>query len=374
MLSMLKTRPRFVPAALGPCLLAGLLSMGLSLPKPAGAQQFGPLAQASTAPDQATAESDSDVKKTKSAEGGTFTFEFENDFFSTTDRHFTHGTKLNYVTNERAPGINDPIAMAAAYVPFFPKNARARASYSLGQNMYTPSDITREELLPNDRPYAGWLYAGFGLVAENPEKNRIDNLEIDIGVVGPWSKADKTQKQWHRWFDYDDPKGWDNQIKNEPGIIILFERQQRLAKMDLPMGLEWEFVPSFGFAAGNVMTYASAGATLRIGDDLSVDYGPPRIRPSMPTGGFLRRHEGFNWYMFAALGGRAVARNIFLDGNTFSDSHSVDKRYLVGDLQAGVAVQYESWRVAYTHILRTKEFDSQDTPDRFGALSISYQF
>lgn len=340
--------------------LAAALILTLAAAAPTHAGEFGPLAEAR--------------QPSGEQPGGTFTLEFENDFFSTTDRHFTHGTKLNYVTAERSPAENDLIARAARYVPFFPDGARARATYTLGQNMYTPEDIDSANLVVDDRPYAGWLYAGFGLVAEDPERNRIDNLEIDIGVVGPWSQAEATQKQWHRWFDFNDPKGWGNQLDNEPGIMVLFERTQRGAKADLPMGLEAEFLPSFGFAAGNIMTYASAAGTVRIGGDLSVDYGPPRIRPSLPTGGFLRRQDGFNWYLFAAIGGRAVARNIFLDGNTFSNSHSVDKKYFVGDLQAGAALQYDGWRITYTHILRTPEFHGQDTPDRFGALSLSYQF
>ncbi|MEQ8604307.1 MAG: lipid A deacylase LpxR family protein [Marivibrio sp.] len=331
---------------------------------PAAAQAIGPLAEARAPSAEAAGR-----------EGGTLTLQFENDFFSRTDRHFTHGTKISYVTAERTPEENDLIADAAAYVPFFPDGARARATYALGQNMYTPEDISQAALIEDDRPYAGWLYAGFGLVAEDPKARRIDNLEIDIGVVGPWSKADSTQEQWHRWFDFQDPKGWDNQLENEPGVMVLFERQQRaFDALELPMGVEAELLPSFGFAAGNVMTYASLGATVRIGDDLSVDYGPPRIRPSLPTGGFLHRSAGFNWYVFASVGARAVAHNIFLDGNTFSDSHSVDKKYLVGDLQGGLAIQYDGWRLAYTHILRTEEFEGQNTPDRFGALSLSYQF
>lgn len=342
-------------AAAPVCVLIGALAFAA----PAAAQSAGPLAEA---------------ERPRAEEGGTAVFEFENDFFSNTDRHFTHGTKLTYITAERAPGDDDLISQAAAYVPFFPDRARARATYALGQNMYTPEDIKLEQLIRDDRPYAGWLYVGFGLVAEDPERKRIDNLEIDLGVVGPWSQADRTQQHWHRWFGFDDPKGWDNQLENEPGVMILFERQQRFAKMKTPFGVEAELLPSFGFALGNVMTYGSLGATVRIGGDLDVDYGPPRIRPSLPTGGFLRRSDGFNWYLFAAVGGRAVARNIFLDGNSFSDSHSVDKKLLVGDLQAGAALQYDGWRLAYTHILRTREFDGQDTPDRFGSLSLSYQF
>ena len=46
----------------------------------------------------------------------------------------------------------------------------------------------------------------------------------------------------------------------------------------------------------------------------------------------------------------------------------------VGDIQGGVAVIIGRVRFAYTHILRTKEFDGQDHADQFGAFSISMRF
>ena len=67
-------------------------------------------------------------------------------------------------------------------------------------------------------------------------------------------------------------------------------------------------------------------------------------------------------------------RNIFLDGNTWKDSRSVDKKPLVGDLQAGLAITINGTRIAYTHVIRSKEFDGQDQHDEFGALSVSFNF
>lgn len=65
---------------------------------------------------------------------------------------------------------------------------------------------------------------------------------------------------------------------------------------------------------------------LRLGQRLPLDYGPPRIQPSLPGSGFfVPPQDRFGWYLFAGVEGRAVARNIFLDGNTFRDSRSVDK-------------------------------------------------
>ena len=48
-----------------------------------------------------------------------------------------------------------------------------------------------------------------------------------------------------------------------------------------------------------------------------------------------------------------------------------DRRTVVGDLQAGVAVHYRSVQVAFTFVHRTEEFVRQDGPQRFGAVSVS---
>ncbi len=52
-------------------------------------------------------------------------------------------------------------------------------------------------------------------------------------------------------------------------------------------------------------------------------------------------------------------------------SRSVDKKPFVGDLQFGIAVTWSNVRLSYTHVLRTREFKTQDERDDFGALSLS---
>ena len=69
--------------------------------------------------------------------------------------------------------------------------------------------------------------------------------------------------------------------------------------------------------------------------------------------------------------GPGVARNIFLDGNTFRDSRSVDREPLVADIQAGVALTWRKYRFSYTHVRRTREFRTQKGSDNFGAVSFS---
>lgn len=92
------------------------------------------------------------------------------------------------------------------------------------------------------------------------------------------------------------------------------------------------------------------------------------------TGYFETPGDGFGWYLFAGADGRAVARNIFLDGNTFRDSPSIDKEHFVADLSAGLALTFERVRISYTVVYRTKEFQGQDDNDLFGSVGLTWRY
>ena len=128
-----------------------------------------------------------------------------------------------------------------------------------------------------------------------------------------------------------------------------------------------------GSRSETFLTQATAGLTLRIGNDLADDYGPPRIRPSLAGGGFFNPSDGFGWYVFAGAAGRAVAYNIFLDGNTRRDSLEVDRRPFVLDVQAGIVIQLLRAQLALTVVARTEEFETQEEEQIFGAVSVSFK-
>jgi hypothetical protein len=304
------------------------------------------------------------------------TLQFDNDFFGGNDRHFTNGMRAAYLSPEGAVPLL--IRKAGEVLPLFHASQNMRFSFSIGQNIYTPTDISQSDPPTDDRPYAGWLYTGFGLVSEDGVWQ--DKLELDVGMVGPYSLAQETQTEWHRVFGFQQPKGWKYQIKNEPGFALYYEKSRR-SLYELPLqgiipieNLGVDITPHVGLALGNVMTYGAAGFTARFGDDLPADFGPPKIRPNLPGSDFFQPNDSFGWYLFGGLEGRVVARNIFLDGNTFQSSRSVDKNPVVADFQAGAAITFWRARISYTHIWRTPEYISQDAFDNFGSVALSMRF
>ena len=79
-------------------------------------------------------------------------------------------------------------------------------------------------------------------------------------------------------------------------------------------------------------------------------------------------------YLFARTDGRAVAHNIFLDGNTFGNSASVDHRWLVADLSVGASANYKNTKLTYAVTYRTKEFEGQKAAQLFGSVTVNFAF
>lgn len=301
---------------------------------------------------------------------GSFTFALENDLFTGHDDNYTNGIRFAYLSAENStPALIENIADA---LPIFNGNGHKRWGIEVGQNMYTPQDITIAAPQPNDRPWAGWTYASLNMLTDTG--NSLDTLSLTVGMVGPASGAAESQEFVHDLIGSNKPMGWGNQLKNEPGLVLTYEHKWRGLYEFSPFGFGVDITPSIGGSAGNIYTHAAAGAVMRIGYDLPADYGPPLIRPNLSGSDFFVPTKSLGWYLFGGFEGRAVARNIFLDGNTFRDSPSVDKKPFVGGVQAGIAFTYGDTRVAYTHIIRTEEFYGQPRADEFGAVTLSWRF
>lgn len=305
------------------------------------------------------------------------TLVLENDLFSGRgqDNNYTSGVRLTYFD------INTDLPRLAYtlddYIPTFEINDTTSVHYSVGHNIYTPQDIRQRRQDPDDRPWAAHLYTSMALVTYTD--NHLDEIEASLGVVGSLALGEEAQKFVHKYISKDSPTplGWDNQLGNEPtlglGWTRRFPRYYDFQAANISFGMS----PYFGLTAGNVYTFANTGVNLRLSPASEKwQDAPIRVRPTVPGTGFFEIPENkhWSWYTFAGLEGRALARNIFLDGNTFSNSHSVDKKHFVADANAGIAITYDQYRVSYTLVYRTKEFEGQDDPTVFGAFSFGYRF
>lgn len=315
---------------------------------------------------------------------GTFNLYFENDLFAGTDRNYTNGVKLSWISPDlsRYRDSHELPDWALPWVqrlPFINEPGLQRnIALCIGQSMYTPEKTHRRDLVPDGRPYAGWTYGGIAF--HSKDDTRLDTIEIQAGIVGPASLAEQTQAQVHRLRGIPVPKGWDHQLHNEPGLLMIYERKQRILQRE-QNGWGVDAITHVGGGIGNVATYLNTGIELRGGWNLPADFGAALIRPAGDTNAPVRspglhalRDHRFSLHLFAAVSGRVVLRDVFLDGNTFTSSHSVDKEPLVADVSAGICMEYGRYKLSYAQVIRSREFEEQKEHHAFGSVTLTIAY
>jgi lipid A 3-O-deacylase len=313
----------------------------------------------------------------------TFQVFYENDLFGGTDRYYTNALQLTWLSKDlkqyredvRLPGWSLPLIHSVPFV--HEPGSTHNIGLLLGHQIYTPSDIQAAEVLPDDRPYAGFLYGGIALHSKT--LSRLDTIEIVLGVVGPAALAEQVQNTVHDLRDIPEARGWDNQLRNEPALRFAWQRKWRTHRGMLTNLLCYDLLTHTGAVLGNVRTGADAGGEFRLGYNIPMDFGSDVIRPgagvSAPVSVFgYPSPPAFGLHGFAGARAAVVLHDIFLDGNTFKSSHSVDREPLVGEFSTGIAVSYKKIKLTYRHVFRTGQFKHQSGGHVVGSLALTVSY
>lgn len=268
-----------------------------------------------------------------------------NDLFKaakTTDKDFTNGVEWNAESPDSS----------------------GSTKYKIVQQFYTPGHKQVTTPLPEERPYAGALLAS---VDYKYRRNLFlqDTVSWTVGAIGPSSLSEQSQNTVHRFLNQKPARGWDNQIHNELGLMLTAERS-----VATPIRPNYDLVSTLGLNAGNIFTQGYAGAYFRYGYNLPDYFSTSDVI-------FPRAEiEAKNWsyYLFGGPLGRGVIRNIFLDGNTFRDSASIDKVPFVGELRLGFGVERKRYKFVYTYILQSREWEKQGNNTDFGELAFHVSY
>lgn len=286
----------------------------------------------------------------------------ENDFIVSTDHNYTHGTRVQWLSDTNMWWGN----LLDQFESF--DNRNKTIGMSIGQYMYTPTDKEETHYIPDDRPYCGWLYGE--LIAQASSERHMDLFALDFGTVGRNSYAKQTQRFVHKLTGSTMPEGWGHQIKNEFGLDAVYQH-----KYLIPVRLgyfDFQAIPHGGGSAGNIHTYFDAGCLFRLGHNIPKDFGALRMEPA------IRSCRGFwnkvGYYVFADTEGKYVIRDISLDGNTFRESHSIEKEDWVGEISYGLGMKLDQFSLFYSFNIRSDEFVGQEEPQEFGTLSLSWEY
>lgn len=308
----------------------------------------------------------SDLKKRSR---GMINFTLANDYFVGTDRYFTGGFMLGWISDDLSLKRNPVLK----WLPLVNKpDFKNRLSLIWRQNIYTPHDLSIRKTIETDRPYAGYMSFGIGFHRIGPY--RMDIMEFNLGIVGPLSFAEQTQKFLHKIYQGISPQGWKNQLKNEIAMQIIYERKWKLYQPLKSSKTGLSIIPHMSGGLGNIYIYMGAGIQARFGWNLPDDFGCELRRPGGDTSIDKKSRGDFAIEFFSALDSKLVLRNIFLDGNTFSESHRVEKKNLVSDFSMGVRLRLDHYNIAICYVYWSKRFLTEEKNHRFISFSLTYSY
>jgi lipid A 3-O-deacylase len=298
------------------------------------------------------------------------------------DRDYLNGTNLSYTTGSLKKNSiwNSPASWLGDSTFLFQRPSDKtdnRLEWTiLGQSIYTPENHQLRDPSLDDRPYAGWLYTGLNFV-QDYDAQQLTTLQFLGGIVGPWALGREVQNGVHTILGQQLARGWSHQLSNEFGFTVSWKRKWRF-NHQLGEEYSWEIIPDAGIAVGNVFDYAEAGFLVRWGRGLKADWGPEMVRPGYSGTSYFsgdRAGPKFGWDLFFGTQARAVAWNIFLDGNTLQNSRGVAKEPLVDDLIIGAELfSIAGFRLSFSLVERTPEFRTQKGMDSFGSFNGAYAF
>lgn len=167
---------------------------------------------------------------------------------------------------------------------------------------------------------------------------------MSLEVVGPVSRAEQTQIRIHELIGSEIPQGWDNHLENEPVFRLEGEHIIRFSDTDFSQTTAFDSSLYTQADAGNLLSDAGVGITLRIGNQLDENYAHINPIPARSANTFIApQSRRFNWQVFLSVYARYVSNDITLDGNTFKDSHSVDLINEQGLVSSGFSLNWKNW-------------------------------
>lgn len=242
-------------------------------------------------------------------------------------------------------------------------------TYTLGQVMNTPADLFLENPPEDDLPYSGLLF--FNTTHLNINSRYADKLSTTIGIVGPSSGAEIMQKGIHEITGSREPKGWDTQLRDE---LVFQLARGRIWRTWVSDKGNWDFLLSVEGSIGTISSAVSSGAMLRYGRDLASSYASPLLgssrtsNPAAINGG---------WYLYGGLITNYIFNIIFMDGNTFKDSRSIDyDRFQLG-FSVGLAYSWQKISLTFavndSSIIEDSSDEQLEDLARYGTLTLAWR-
>ncbi|RZK78847.1 MAG: lipid A deacylase LpxR family protein [Pedobacter sp.] len=289
-----------------------------------------------------------------------FGFKSDNDSYLAqgSDRYYTNGLFLNY---RRA--LDQTKLKAGLEKKIY--------EVSIGQKIYNPISGYAPSPSRQDRPFAGYLYAG-GALSWFKSNESVLKVSAEFGVTGPSSLAEDGQELLHNTIGFYELAGWEYQIKDELAINLSAQYTKLIHRLvDNAADISFE-----GYAnVGTTFSGAGAGILLRAGNInqlFNTSYLNASIGNNAKTKGLVPKEIFF--YVKPQL--NFIAYDATVQGSMFKDNSPItfDVKPIVFAQQLGFNFSSQRFTADFGVIFKTKEIKSSARAHQWGSISLAYRF
>jgi hypothetical protein len=173
-------------------------------------------------------------------------FHLENDVIDGKDRHYTNGVSIVYLSDT------------------YQNNETQNTNYGIAFNQlaFTPSDIKEKNKISGDLPYAGILAIDFFIYKWS--EVFFHEYMITLGMIGPSTKTEQFQENFHNITGNTKPAGWDNQLKDDFLYNFSYSFGHKSFKKSFTYG-KLDINNSFKIDLGNYNRAVSVASMIRYG-------------------------------------------------------------------------------------------------------------
>jgi hypothetical protein len=202
-----------------------------------------------------------------------WTLRIDDDFLALAGRDADYTGGFAYTLNDDDPVGPRWLARALDWIDDALRASRAgmqaeARAFEIGVQLFTPRDLTAEEALADDRPYANLVYASTSSLARDEARDVVRQTSFTIGVLGLPIIGD-LHRALHELLQSPLPNGYAHQISDggEPTFRYAFSSEHLLARGTLG---ERPYSARFGFTA-------NAGYLTDASFEIAIRSGPERV-------------------------------------------------------------------------------------------------
>lgn len=258
-----------------------------------------------------------------------------------------------------------------------------REGWTVGHNLQTPDDIKERDLILTDVPYVSMIGWTNSHIAFN--NRELTGFQTLVGWVGDITLGEEIQSTAHKVSNANDPKGWDNQLANEPLFNVYYMKKRKVFEngwMDAAVNLDG--------AAGNMFTYAQTALELRFGDRPGgFAYQINTIGHNLDFDGRIHGADPHHLYVSAILRGTAMLHALPRDGNLlrddddWTDRNELDAEEFIGQLGLGLHFERRNFGMHATFFLGSSAIENRrsslgervsDPSNNFASVVFEWKF